>query len=31
MITGSNKEITMGPDNEYLIMEPYSFYLLQAE
>jgi len=26
-----NKEITMGPDNEYLIIEPYSFYLLQAE
>jgi amylosucrase len=27
----SDKEITMGPDNEYLIIEPYSFYLLQAE
>lgn len=25
----SNKEITMGPDNEYLIIEPYSFYLLK--
>jgi amylosucrase len=27
----SNKEITMGPDNEYLIIEPYSFYLLQPK
>ena len=27
----SSKELTMGPDNEYLIIEPYSFYLLQTE
>jgi amylosucrase len=25
------KEVTMGPDHEYLIIEPYSFYLLQPE
>jgi amylosucrase len=25
------KEVIMGPDHEYLIIEPYSFYLLQPE
>ena len=26
-----DNEVTLGPDHEYLILEPYSFYLLQPE